>query len=307
MSTQNTPTLLIDGNNTLHRAHWIAKNTKLPLTNSLGVETGSLYTFIKTVKSNATTFKTNKIYLAWDTKLTKQVNFRKTLTEGTYKGTRDHARNKEVYDSMEGILRLTRSLGIKNIFPGSLEADDVISWLCTVVEGKKIIVSVDNDFAQLVSADISFYNPIKKVLIDVNNFEEHFKVTPKEYVYYKAIVGDTSDNINGLDGFGKVKGIKLAKAFVSNETELINPYKERVEENLKLVDLSYGISNNPLETDLYAQQYRDLQSTKPDFEGFKTICEELEFSSILNELDKWKTTFGKSMNESLVDFCKMFE
>ena len=271
------------------------------------METGSLFTFLKTIKSNATTIKSNKIYLAWDTKLTKQTNFRKTLTEGTYKGTRDHARNKEVYDSMENILRGTRSLGIKNIFPGSLEADDVISWLCTVVEGKKIIISVDNDFAQLVSTDVSFYNPIKKVLIDINNFEEYFKLTPKEYVYYKAIVGDTSDNIAGIEGFGKVKGVKLAKAFTANQTDLINPYIDKVNENLKLVDLTYGISNSIEEVALYNQQFQELQSFKPDFEAFKKICEESEFNSIINELDKWKNVFGKSVNESLVDFCKMFE
>lgn len=306
MNTQNA-TLLIDGNNTLHRAHWIAKNTKMPLTNSLGVETGSLFTFIKTIKSNATTFKTNKIYLAWDTKLTKQANFRKTLTEGSYKGTRDHARNKEVYDSMEPILRCTKALGIKNIFPGCLEADDVISWLSKTVAGNKIIVSVDNDFAQLVSTEVSFFNPIKKVLIDIHNFEEHFKVTPKEFVYYKAIVGDTSDNIPGIEGFGKVKGVKLAKAFASNQTELINPYVTKVAENLKLVDLSYGIDNNAEEIELYKRQYEELQDFKPDFSAFKQICEECEYTSILNEMDKWKSTFGKSVSDTVVDFCKMFE
>lgn len=245
--------------------------------------------------------------MAWDTKLTKQTNFRKTLTEGTYKGTRDHARNAEVYDSMPFILKSTNALGIKSIFPGSLEADDVISWLCRTVEGKKIIISVDNDFAQLVSPEVSFYNPIKKVLIDSNNFEEHFKLTPKEYVYYKAIVGDTSDNISGIDGFGKVKGIKLAKAFSLNQTDLITPYIDKVNENLKLVDLSYGIDSNPEETSLYKEQYQDLQTIKPNFAEFNRICEELEFNSIINELDKWKSTFGKSVNDSIVDFCKMFE
>ena len=279
----------------------------MPLTNSLGVETGSLFTFLKTIKSNATTFKTKKIYLAWDTKLTTQANFRKTITEGTYKGNRDVARNKEVYDGMGKVLECTRALGVKNIFPGCLEADDVISWLSKTIEGKKVIVSVDNDFAQLVAPDISFYNPIKKVTIDINNFEEHFKVTPKEYVYYKAIVGDTSDNIEGIEGFGKIKGVKLAKAFAQNNTDVINPYIDKVNENLKLVDLSYGINNNSSETDLYKQQFTELQEVKPDFDTFKLICEELEFNSILNEIDKWKSAFGKSMNESIVDFCKMFE
>ena len=279
----------------------------MPLTNSKGIETGSLFTFLKTVKSNASTFKSKKIYIAWDTKLTKQVNFRKTLTEGTYKGTRDHARNKEVYDSMSDILACTRALGIKNIFPGSLEADDVISWLCKTVEGNKIIISVDNDFAQLVSADVTFYNPIKKISINESNFEETFKLTPKEYVYYKAIVGDVSDNINGIEGFGKVKGVKLAKAFHANDENIIQPYKEQVEQNLKLVDLSYGITSNPSEIELYKQQYSELQAAKSDFDTFSKICTELEFNSILDNMNDWKNTFGKSTTDSIVDFCKMFE
>lgn len=275
--------------------------------NSKGQETGTLFTFLRTIKTNATTFNTNKIYIAWDTKLTNQINFRKTLTEGTYKGTRDHARNKEVYDCMPVIQDSLKTLGVKSIFPGSLEADDVISWLTNTVTGRKVIISVDNDFAQLVSPEVSFYNPIKKVIIDVNNFEEHFKLTPREYIYFKAIVGDVSDNISGIEGFGKVKGTKLAKAFVSGDTTLINPYMDRVNENLKLVDLSYGINNNTVEIDLYKQQYIALQDIKPDFEAFKHLCEDLEFDTFINELDKWKGTFGKSMNESIVDFCKMFE
>lgn len=208
---------------------------------------------------------------------------------------------------MTEVLSCTRALGIKNIFPGSLEADDVISWLCKTVEGKKIIISVDNDFAQLVSKDITFYNPIKKISIDESNFEEIFKLTPKEYVYYKAIVGDVSDNINGLEGFGKVKGIKLAKAFHANEEDIIQPYKEQVTQNLKLVDLSYGISNDEVEVELYKQQFNDLQTATPDFNTFKEICTELEFNSILNSFSDWKNTFGKSTTDSIVDFCKMFE
>ena len=208
---------------------------------------------------------------------------------------------------MPEIVKSTTALGIKNIYPGSLEADDVISWLCKNIANKKIIVSVDNDFAQLVDLDTTFYNPIKKASITHDNFEEHFKLTPKEYVYYKAIVGDTSDNISGLDGFGKVKGLKLAKSFANNELDVIAPYKEQVERNLKLVDLSYGITDNLNETNLYKQQFEQLQAVVPDFKEFENICEELEFKSISNNMSEWKNAFGRSTAQALVDFCKMFE
>lgn len=302
----NTPTLLIDGNNALHRAHWVAKNTKTPLINSQGKETGTLFTFLKTLKTSATIFNTNKIYIAWDTKLTGKVNFRKTLTEGTYKGTRDTARNKDVYEYSHGAVLCTAALGIKNIYPGSLEADDVISWLAKKITGEKIIVSVDNDFAQLVSAETSLYNPIKKITYKIDNFNDYFGISPRGYTFYKAIVGDTSDNIEGLEGFGKIKGLKLAQSFLENNEAVITPFKEKVFNNLKLVDLSYGIDNNSEEIALYEEQFINLQNLAPDFTVFENICNELEFNSISRELDKWKNTFGKTTSQSLVDFCKLF-
>ena len=303
----NEVTLLVDGNNTLHRTHWIANNTGRPLVNSKGVNTGSTFAFIKTIKSNATQFNADKIYIAWDRRLNYEVpNFRKTLTEGTYKGTRDHKRNKSVYDSMDPIIKITTSLGIRNIYPGKLEADDVISWLSTNIPGKKVIVSVDNDFAQLVSPDVSFFNPIKKVIVNIDNFVEHFGLTPKEFVYYKAIAGDKSDNISGLEGFGKIKGQKLAKAYAAGDKEAM-AYKDRIEETLKLVDLNYGLQQHPEEPELYTKQLKELETVNPDFTSFTSICEELEFKSIIENVNDWKVTFNKEANnKALVDFCKLF-
>ena len=183
-------TLLIDGNNTLHRTHWVANNTSRQLVNSKGVNVGSTFTFLKTVKSYVDQFNADDVYIAWDKKLTVgAVNFRNTLMEGTYKAGRNQERNKAVYDGADEIIKITKSLGIKNIFPGVLEADDVISWLSKNIEGKKIIVSVDNDFAQLVNESISLYSPIKKLLVDVSNFENYYGLSPEEYLYYKCIVG----------------------------------------------------------------------------------------------------------------------
>lgn len=277
--------------------------------NSKGQETGCLFAFLKTIRSNANTFNTNKVYIAWDRKLvTDSVNFRKTLTEGTYKGTRDHERNKDVYSYMDEVLKCTTALGIKNIYPGVLEADDVISWLSKNISGKKIIVSVDNDFAQLVAPDISFYNPIKKTIVDTSNFEEQFNLTPKEYLYYKAIVGDVSDNINGIEGFGKIKGQRLAKTYAANQLDVTEEYQAIIKENLKLVDLSYGLEKHPEEIDLYKEQLNKLTSIEPDFNTFIDYCNDLEFNSIIDDMDKWKKTFGKSgINQSIVDFCKRFE
>jgi len=300
-------TLLIDGNNTLHRAYWVANNIGKPLINSKGINTGSVFSFLKTVKSNADQFNADKIYIAWDKKLGNKENFRKTLTEGTYKGNRDQERNKAVYGEADAIVEITTTLGIKNIFPGNLEADDVISWLSKEITGKKIIISVDNDFAQLVNADTSFYNPIKKLLVDVNNFEEHYGLTPEEFVIYKCIAGDKSDNVQGLEGVGKVRGRKLAKQWVAKESKAKEICDAVVTTNRPLVDLAHGLAVHPEEVELYFEQYNTLSSVISDFNKFEETCKDLEFNSILDKLDSWKKTFNKQANsQALVDFCKLF-
>jgi len=300
-------TLLIDGNNTLHRAYWIANNIGRPLINSKGVNTGSIFAFLKTIKSNADQFNTDSIYIAWDKKLGNKENFRKTLTEGSYKGNRDQERNKAVYGEADAIVEITTTLGIKNIFPGNLEADDVISWLTGNIKGTKIIVSVDNDFAQLVSPDTSFYNPIKKLLVDVDNFEEHYGLTPEEFLIYKCIAGDKSDNVQGIEGVGKVRGKKLAKQYVANDPKAKELCDAIIQTNKPLVDLAHGLDTYPEEGKLYMEQYTALQSIAADFKVFEDKCKELEFNSVLDKLSDWKKTFNKQANnQALVDFCKLF-
>ena len=300
-------TLLIDGNNTLHRAYWIANNVGKPLVNSKGINTGSIFAFLKTIKSNATQFNADRIYIAWDKKLGNKENFRKTLTEGSYKGNRNQERNKAVYGEANAIVEITTTLGIKNIFPGNLEADDVISWLTKNVPGNKIIVSVDNDFAQLVAPDTSFYNPVKKLLVDVNNFEEHYGLTPEEFVIYKCIAGDKSDNVQGIEGIGKVRGKKLAKQWVAKEPKAKELCDAIVQTNKPLVDLTFGLFTYPEETELYSEQFTTLQTVVADFLSFEEKCKELEFNSILEKINDWKKTFNKQANnQALVDFCKLF-
>ena len=208
---------------------------------------------------------------------------------------------------MDDVVKATTSLGIKNIFPGRLEADDVISWLTENIEGKKVIISVDRDFIQLVKSDVCYYNPIKKVLINIDNFVEHFDLTPKEYLYFKAIVGDVSDNIPGVEGFGKVRGHKLAKSFCENDENVIAPYREQVETNLKLMDLAYGIRQYPEESALYKEQLESLSKTSTQFETFKEICTENEFNSILNKFNDWQRSFNqKNTTELLTEYFKVF-
>jgi len=264
--------------------------------------------FLKTIKAYADNFQTAQVYIAWDKKLNPELsNFRKELTGGTYKGTRDPSKNEEIYKDVDDIVAATGLLGVKNIFPGRLEADDVISWLCNALPGEKVIISADKDFIQLVDANVSCYNPSKKEKICAANVESIMGMTTKEFVYYKAIAGDVSDNIPGLAGYGPVKGTKLAKAIVAG-TPIEEKHKAIIERNLLLVDLSHGLTLHEDEIQLYQEQLDALKSKVPQFDEFLQLCEQKEFESIIRSFDYWKTTFSKQeTGDLLAGYFKLFE
>ena len=91
------------------------------------------------------------------------------------------------------------------------------------------IVSSDTDFIQCINDSISLYNPVKKKYIDKPEYD---------YVLWKSLKGDASDNIVGFKGIGD----KRAKKLCENKNELEkfleqDGYKEKLENNLFMISL----------------------------------------------------------------------
>lgn len=100
--------------------------------------------------------------------------------------------------------RYTGLLGVHQIEVDDVEADDVVGYLCRHVysDVDKVIVSSDRDFLQLVDARTLVYSPTKKVYYTSDRITEEFSCLPENFVYLKALIGDGSDNIKGVKGFG---------------------------------------------------------------------------------------------------------
>ena len=97
-----------------------------------------------------------------------------------------------------------------------LEADDIIAYLAKKASGagKKVtIVSSDKDFFQLVNKNIEVYAPVKKKTFTVDNIVEDIKVLPQNYNIVKALLGDNSDNLDGVKGLGIKTIISEWKSF----------------------------------------------------------------------------------------------
>jgi len=90
------------------------------------------------------------------------------------------------------------------------EADDIIAYLSTTLiekpEDKIFIVSSDKDFLQLVSNQVTVYRPMEKKYYTEEVFRAKYKISPKNFILYKILLGDQSDKIKGIKGLGE-KGL----------------------------------------------------------------------------------------------------
>ena len=96
------------------------------------------------------------------------------------------------------------------------EADDIMGTLA--VKFKKdvdvFIASSDKDMLQLVDEYVSIYTPHKdEAIIDEKKVFERYNVTPSQITDLLALAGDSSDNIPGVVGVGKVTAQKLINQF----------------------------------------------------------------------------------------------
>lgn len=292
--------LLIDGSNILYRSYYIG--TQRPHITSTGKDVSCIFLFLSSIRRYIKTFnvKTSDIYIAWDKKLSyPSTNFRKDILGDEYKAGRDKDKSDTVHQEEDLLVPILKTLGIRNMFPYVLEADDVIAWLSKKLTGNKLIISVDRDLLQLISSSTSFYDLNKKEIIDLQNFKDTMEIELSLYLKYRAIRGDTSDNIRGLRGFGPVKAKKLARNW--NLSLLNESQQELIDRNIKLMDLTYGIKQHPEDVESYEGQLVKLQTLSPNLDKFKKLCQLLEFQSFLNDFDIWVSACKESPLKSVLD------
>lgn len=270
--------LTVDGNNLVHRVYWVANNMATKSENL------HVYMFLNSVKNYVETYKPDKVLCVWDEKPDYKPNKRKELLD-EYKGNRDKDYSKEVHDKNEIIKLFLQVLGIPSVFPQSYEADDVIKIINDTYNDEidsHIIITVDKDLCQLISDKVSVYDPIRKVEINKNNFEEILKYTKNEFISVKALQGDKSDNIPGIKGFGKVK----IRKFLDGNVEMTIEEKEQYEKNLKLVTLT-----DDKEEVAYVNKQLSTISFDKDYGKFKELCQKFNFKQIEKSNTKWYTAF----------------
>lgn len=203
--------LLLDGNNAAHKA----RHT-FSLAAPNGDDVSVVFGFLNSLRFGLKMFKPEACIIAWDGRIPR---FRRMMVP-SYKVKRK-AKEDESYPifleqlrELQEILSLT---GTVNVYRPSMEADDLLYHAAFLAKGKYdriIIVTDDADLFQAVQIpNVFVYSSRKDTLIDQGYVKEEYGVEINQYVYWKALQGDVSDNIGGVPGIGPVRATKLFQKY----------------------------------------------------------------------------------------------
>jgi DNA polymerase-1 len=308
--------LIIDAMNMLIRSFSLLKAM-----NPSGAHVGGLVGFLRSLGYVTRIIEPTRVVVIWDGK--GGSGNRKNI-DPNYKSHRATARITHwgLYDTkeqeMEALIgQLYRvqdyleCLPVQQIVMDKLEADDIIAYLANRASkaGKKItIVSSDKDFLQLVDNNIEVYAPVKKMIFNKDNIFDELKVLPSNYNIVKALLGDNSDNLQGVKGLGIKTIVSEFPKLLTESTDLDYVFKtaeeklddkkifakiihnwNRVETNFRLMDLH----DTALDESEIRTVEEVLQSPIPDLQtgAFLHLLDQDKIEGITKNTETWLENF----------------
>jgi len=128
--------------------------------------------------------------------------------------------HKAMQLQLQILLEYLSQMPLQLVTVDSTEADDTISYIAKEMfdknENKVIIMSSDKDFLQLVDERINVWSPTKKKLYTPKAIVDEYGVHSNNFLFYRTLDGDKSDNIPGVNGVG-LKTLKKYIPFLSDE------------------------------------------------------------------------------------------
>lgn len=201
--------LLLDSNSLMHRAYHALPNLK----SSKGLYTGAIYGFLSILLRLIKEQKPTHIAAAFDLH---GPTFRHEMFKD-YKATRKPM-DEELRQQVEPLKELITAMGIKIVSLQGYEGDDILGTLSKRFDDECIIVTGDRDSFQLVSPTTKVFWT-KKGVSDIEVYDEARLLqdgfTVPQYIDYKALRGDTSDNVPGIPGVGEKTAKQLLEKYGS--------------------------------------------------------------------------------------------
>ena len=242
--------LIIDGNNLAYRAKHV-----FSLSNR-GEDVSVVYGFIRVLNSLMSKYKPTSVIVCWDNGIP---DFRRQAVP-SYKANRhsddDHDERENFYMQIDELHTYALPMfGMISVAKHGAEADDLMYQASRLCVDECIIVTSDKDLIQAVNYKTKVMNPARDTLYTVDNIEEHFGVPLNHFVDWRAIQGDSSDNIPGVYGIGEKTATKLFKEY-GTLTNIVNKASKSDNKVMQhIVEFGFQkLVNNIMVTALYADR-----------------------------------------------------
>src|SRR5690554_4220289 len=227
----NKTLYLVDGSSYLYRAFFVPNLRRL--TSNDGHPTGVIYGVSNMIQRMLDEYKFEYMAVVFDAK---GKTFRHDMYKD-YKATRPPMPD-ELRMQLQPTKDVIKAMGIPLIEIPHVEADDVIGTLAKKAEAQGIetlVSTSDKDLAQLVSKHVTLVNTMSDTVMDEAGVFEKFGVRPSQIIDYLALIGDSSDNIPGVNKVGPKTAVKWLAEYetVDNIIKHASDFKGKVGEYLR--------------------------------------------------------------------------
>ena len=298
--------ILIDANHLLSRTfHVPAFQSMKSVVDDEVVMTGATFGFICSLKNIIEKHQKpdDSLVVIWDGGR----GFRKELSV-EYKANRS-SRTPEFIFQLELTQEFLRLLGVMQCQQIDAEADDIIAVLAQRARLKNydvLIISGDKDFNQIVDDHVNVLNPKggnEYVLMTPEKVEEHYGIPPKYFADYLALLGDSSDNVKGIDGVGKKTAMKLILGNGSIEDIIKANQHFEIDDNNSKKPVSSKLQAKINDSKKIIELSKKLVLLRTDFKDFNSTCDEPDFIALKKLFKKYSF---KSFLAGFSEFVTMF-
>lgn len=276
--------VLIDGSSYLYRAF----HALPPLTNSAGQPTGAVHGVLSMLLKFLREFDPPHIAVVFDAP---GKTFRDELF-AEYKSNRAPMPD-DLRAQTEPLLEAVEALGLPLLRIGGVEADDVIGTLACRADsaGQQVLISTgDKDMAQLVNEHITLVNTMSNTVLDRAGVKAKFDVFPEQIIDYLALVGDSSDNIPGIDKVGPKTAAKWLNkygtldALLAHAAEIEGKVGDNLRAGLATLALSRRLATISCDLELPLEA-GGLVRRAADTARLRALYRRLELRSLLQQLE----------------------
>ena len=292
-SSRKKRLFLIDGYAMVYRAHF--GMIRSPLITSDGRHTSALFGFINSLFKLLRDESPDYLAAVFDGK---EKTFRHKMYP-EYKATREKMPD-ELREQLPYMWKLIEAMNIPRLEMAGYEADDIIGTLAMKARAAGLecrIISGDKDFMQLITDQILMHAPGKSgesIIYGPLEVEEKWGVPPERIIDLLGLMGDSSDNVPGVQGVGQKTAVKLLQEYGSFENILKHAGEvknKRVREGLTqgVDDAHLSRELVTIKTDLDLPiEVEEMELGRFDFETMDQLFQELEFFRLQSQLDAFR-------------------